>query len=374
MRRIGFLACWLAATACAMPSPASAAERVLIIKGGGFGHGVGMSQYGARGFALRGASYEAILRHYYTGTQLGVLSRARSVRVLLQAGAPVATFRGATLVGDRRTDPHVAYQLVARGADLELRNAAGRKLALFTAPLTAIGPGPLKLGGAATNGVTDGRYRGLLEFRPQGGRVTTVNQVDLDDYVASVVGAEMSASWPIEALKAQAVAARTYAITTGRGGEVFDQYPDTRSQVYGGLTGEAPSTIAATRATHRRVVVYEGKPVTTFFFSTSGGRTEDSRFVFGQPRPWLRSVDDPYDTGSPKHRWTIRMAPEAAASRLSGLVKGGFLGIRVIRRGASPRVITAQVVGTHGDTTVSGATLQARLGLPDTWAYFAVVG
>jgi stage II sporulation protein D len=122
-------------------------------------------------------------------------------------------------------------------------------------------------------------------------------------------------------------------------------------------------------------VIYRGKPVVTFFFSTSGGRTEDFRFVFGsEPRPWLRSVPDPYEGDSPKHRWTTRMSPEAAASRLSGLVKGRFLGIRVIRRGGSPRVITAQVVGTEGDTTVSGTTLQARLGLPDTWAYFAVVG
>ena len=374
MRRLGVLAC-LYAVLLALPASASGAERVLIIKGAGFGHGVGMSQYGARGFALRGTGYREILRHYYSGTQIGVLSGPTNVRVLLQSGVPVVSFKGATQVGDRRTDPHVAYQLVARGPDLELRNAAGRKLALFTAPLTAIGPGPLKLGGRAINGVTDGRYRGILEFRPQGGRVTAVNEVDVDDYVAGVVGAEMSASWPAEALKAQAVAARTYAIATGVGGAVFDHYPDTRSQVYGGLTGEAPSTIAATRGTRRQVVVYRGKPVVTFYFSTSGGRTEDSQFVFGsQPRPWLRSVEDPYDSASPKHRWTIRMSPEAAGARLAGLVKGRFLGIRVIRRGRSPRVVTAEVVGSGGDTTVSGATLQARLRLPDSWAYFAVVG
>jgi stage II sporulation protein D len=374
MRRVVIFACLLVAS-CVAPAPAAAAERVLIIKGAGFGHGVGMSQYGARGFALRGAGYREILRHYYSGTRIGVLSDATNVRALLQTGVPAASFKGATLVGDRATDPHIVYQLSARGPDLELRNAAGHKLALFTAPLTAIGPGPLKLGGRAMNGVTGGRYRGMLEFRPEAGRVTTVNEVGVDDYVAGVVGAEMSRRWPMEALKAQAVAARTYAITRNAGGRLFSQYADTRSQVYGGLTGEAARTIAASRATRREVVIHRGKPVVTFYFSTSGGRTEDARFVFGpQPRPWLRSVADPYESASPKHRWTIRMSPVAAASRLSGLVKGRFLGIRVVHRGGSPRVVSAEVVGSGGITPVSGATLRARLGLPDTWAYFAVVG
>ena len=86
---------------------------------------------------------------------------------------------------------------------------------------------------------------------------------------------ESPASWPIEALKAQAVAARTYALTTSKGGAGFDHYPDTRSQVYGGVGAEVASTNAATQQTAGQLVTYQGTPVATYFFSTSGGRTED---------------------------------------------------------------------------------------------------
>src|SRR3954449_12137242 len=102
-----------------------------------------------------------------------------------------------------------------------------------------------------------------------------VNTVDLDGYVKGVVPGEVPASWPAEALKAQAVAARTYAMTTDAGGTTFDQYADTRSQVYRGVAAETPSTDAAVAQTKGQVVTYGGQPVTTYFFSTSGGETED---------------------------------------------------------------------------------------------------
>ncbi len=356
---------------------AQAARPVLIIRGAGFGHGVGMSQYGARGYALRGVGYKAILRHYYSGTRLGTVSPQRPVRVLLQPDAAVASFSGAQAAGPRKLDAHVTYQVIARGAQLELRNAAGRKLALLDAPLEVRAGQPVNLHGRALNGQSDHAYRGILELAPSGrGGVDTIDRLALDDYVAGVVGSEVSSHWPMAALEAQAVAARTYAITTSAGGAAFDQYPDTRSQVYGGVAAETTRTLAAVGATAGQAVTYRGQAVPTFFFSTSGGLTEDARWSFAgaAPRPWLRSVRDPYDSDSPRHRWTIRMAPATAGKRLTGLVKGGFRGIRVIRRGRSPRVVTAQIVGTRGDTTVAGSTLRARLRLPDTWAYFAVVG
>ena len=105
--------------------------------------------------------------------------------------------------------------------------------------------------------------------------LSTINVVGLDDYVRGVVSRESPASWPLEALKAQAVAARTYAITTSKGGDGFDQYADTRSQVYGGVGAETASTDQAVAETAGQVVTYEGAPVVTYFFSTSGGRTED---------------------------------------------------------------------------------------------------
>jgi stage II sporulation protein D len=222
-----------------------------------------------------------------------------------------------------------------------------------------------------------GLYRGAMEILPaQFGGLNAINAVDLESYVRGVVSAESPSSWPAEALRAQAVAARTYAITTNKPGAGFDHYPDTRSQVYRGVAAETATTDAAVAATNREVVTYNGKPVTTYFFSTSGGRTENVEFGFpgGEPKPWLKSVDDPYDKVSPKHRWRRSLTTGEAAGKLAGLLKGSFREIRVTKRGVSPRIVSAEVVGSGGRSTVSGPTLRARFGLDDSWAYFTVTG
>jgi stage II sporulation protein D len=192
------------------------------------------------------------------------------------------------------------------------------------------------------------------------------------------VAGESPPSWPAEALKAQAVAARTYAITSNAGGaQGFTQWSDTRSQVYRGVAGETPTTDAAVAATSRQIVTYLGKPVTTFFFSTSGGRTEnvENSFLGATPQPWLKSVEDPYDNASPRHRWgPMRFTRKQAQARLRGYVKGTLRTIKVTRRGVSPRIVSAQVVGSKGTTTISGPTLRTRFGLFDTWATFTRIG
>ncbi len=356
------LACLLAAT------PALGADKsTFTIRGAGFGHGVGMSQYGAYGFAKHGRSYDAILRHYYRGTQLGTTG-GRTVRVLLQSTG-TASFSGASRAGARTLDPSRTYLVRRRDASsVDLLTAAGKRIAAYTAPLQ-VGGGVVQLGGS-------GAYRGLMEFRPTGSGVNAINAVSLEDYVAGVVARESPSSWPAEALKAQAVAARTYAITTSKAGAGFEQYADVRSQVYGGVAAETATTNAAVAATRGQVVTYDGKPVVTFFFSTSGGRTEnvENTNVGAGPQPWLRSVADPYDDISPKHRWKpARLSPSAAGAKLAGLVKGRFRGIEVLERGRSPRIVAADIVGSAGRTRVDGATLRARLGLLDTWAYFTTI-
>jgi stage II sporulation protein D len=191
-----------------------------------------------------------------------------------------------------------------------------------------------------------------------------------------VIPLESPASWPLEALKAQAVAARTYALTTSKGGAGFDHYADTRSQVYGGAGAEQPSTNEAADATAGQLVTYGGEPVPTYFFSTSGGRTEDveNTTLGDAPKPWLKSVVDKYDSVSPKHRWgPIRMRYRTAGRKLRGLVKGRFKGIKVVQRGSSPRIVAADVIGSRGRTRVDGATIRARLGLFDSWVYFSRV-
>jgi stage II sporulation protein D len=244
--------------------------------------------------------------------------------------------------------------------------------------LRAVGSGgQILLAGGALNGVTDGVYRGALEFSPSPTRgVQAVNAVDLESYVRGVVSRESPANWPADALKAQAVAARTYAVTTSKGGAGWDQYPDTRSQVYGGTSAETPATDAAVAATAGQVVTYQGQPVVTYFFSTSGGQTEnvENTTLGTQALPWLRSVDDPYDDTSPRHIWgPFEMKLRQAGAKLRGLVQGRFQGIDVIQRGVSPRIVLADIVGSAGRTRVSGATLRERFGLYDTWAYFTTI-
>ena len=367
----------LATLLLALMAPASAqAATRHVIRGAGYGHGIGMSQYGAYGFAKQGRSYRQILSHYYRGTQLSQAA-TKTIRVLLQNARREVAFKGATTAGGRRLDPARIYRVRAAVSGLELRDSRGEPLERLDSPLTVTGEaGTVRLLGTALNRVKDGVYRGTLELhRTTFGSVTAVNAAPLDDYVVGVVPGEVPATWPDEALKAQAVAARSYALVADAGGLIFDQYPDTRSQVYRGVGSEHPRTSAAVRATAGEVLRHQGRIISTFFFSTSGGRTENVENVFygSPPRPYLVSVEDPFDGDSPKHRWRISLSQRQIQSRLAGVVKGRFRRIKVVRRGMSPRVVLADVVGTGGVTRVRGAQLRAKLGLYDTWAYFTSV-
>jgi stage II sporulation protein D len=357
----------------ALAPPAQAATRQ-IIRGAGFGHGIGMSQYGAYGYARHGVGYEQILAHYYRGTTLSKATE-QDIRVILQSGAKTATVSGVSDAPGHHLDETATYKVRLSGLSGEdLLDSNGKKIDHYDGPLDiSSANGIVKLGGKAMNGRTGGHYRGALEFRPSPfGGMAVVNVVSLDDYVKGVVPGEVPSSWPVEALKAQAVAARSYALATDAGGPVFDQYPDTRSQVYSGADGEQPRTNAAVSDSANEVLRYGGAIAATYFFSTSGGQTEDIQNVFygAEPAPYLVSVKDPYDNLSPKHRWRMVMSKRAFAAKLGSLVQGRYRGIKVLQRGASPRIVWAAVVGTKGTTRVRGATLRAKLGLFDTWASF----
>lgn len=261
-------------------------ESNLLIEGAGDGHGVGMSQWGAYGYAEHGWSYQSILAHYYSGTALGHISQKRIVKVLI-----------------------------------------GSK----------------------------------------------VMKVPIEAYVRGVVAAEMPPTWPKAALEAQAIASRTFAITDDAGGGRFDVYSDTRSQVYLGKAAETATSNEAVKATAGQIVTYQGQPAITYFFASSGGRTESlqNSFIGATPEPWLEGVLDPYD-GGPLHHWNVKISFAEAAKSLRGLVKGAFEGIEVLKRGFSPRITLADVLGSKGKTEVSGPELAGRLGLYSSWAYFSV--
>jgi stage II sporulation protein D len=361
-----------------LATPAWGASTV-VVRGAGFGHGVGMSQYGALGFAQQGVGYRDILGHYYTDTRLGRLNGPSEVRVLMQSAGTVRFDGAVRVAGGRGLQPSTTYRVTRGGANrVTLRSPTGRSLGTYNAPLRVqAGASGIRLLGRAGNGITSGRYRGAFELRPGTfSGVNAINAVELEDYVRGVVSGESPASWPAEALKAQSVAARTYAITTNKPGTGFDHYPDTRSQVYNGVQGERTTTDAAIAATHREVVTYDGKPVVTYFFSTSGGKTEnvENSFIGAKPQPWLKGVRDPYDKVSPRHRWgPTRYSIAQATARLRGLVKGKLIGVEVKRRGSSPRIVAAEVVGTRGRTRVTGPQLRTRFGAYDHWMYFNVI-
>jgi len=377
MRRIASatIAGLLAALCCA---PAAPAASRLVVKGHGFGHGIGMSQYGALGYAQHGFGYADILSHYYEQTTLAPLGTEPDVRVLLETTRR-ATITGAVAAGTRKLSPTRSYSATQTAGRITLWSTSGKKrLGTYDAPLRFVAPdgGTLQLRGLAANGLRDGRYRGAFEIRPAGsGSVLAINAVDLEDYVRGVVSAESPASWPAAALQAQAVVARTYAVTTNVGtpDDGIDQYADTRSQMYKGVAAEYPSTDAAVAATNKVVVTEDGNPVVTYFFSTSGGHTENVEFSFigALPRPWLKGVDDPFDDISPKHTWQpFTFTGAQVQARLKGLVRGRFEGIKVLERGTSPRIVRAEVAGSAGVTQTTGPELRRRFGLYDTWATF----
>ncbi len=243
-----------------------------------------------------------------------------------------------------------------------LRSARGRRIASCGNSGTAKGKSGIRVGGKGT-------YRGKLVAREAGG-LMVVNKVGLDDYARGVVANEMSPSWPKAALRAQAVATRSYALSSA-GGRGFDVYDDARSQVYEGKGSETRATNRAVDSTSDEVLRYHRKVITAFFFSTSGGQTESVQYAFGSsPVPYLVSVNDPYDGVSPFHRWKVRYSQREMESRLGGLFRGRLKKIRVTKTGDSPRIVRARVVGSRGSSRTSGATLQARLGLMSTWARF----
>ena len=348
------------------PTPTSIpGEPLFVISGRGYGHGVGMSQYGAYGLARQGATYDEILAHYYTGTALERAS-AREVRVLLAEGRRAITVGSdgpfSIVEGSGRTLRVPAGTLTLR-ADLALPGASGTVDAV---PPIVVRPGrngPLTLDGKA--------YRGRFQLVPQGGFLRAVNFVPLEAYLHGVVAGEVPHTWPAEALKAQAVAARSYALATLVKGKPFDLYADVRSQVYLGVAGEQASTTNAVNATRGQVVTYGGKVATTYYSSTSGGRTASAEDVFGFAVPYLVSRPDPADRASPYHRW----GPVLVGGRTLQAKLGLQARVLDVTGTVTPsRRLRALIVQTpSGTTTVPAGALRTGLGLRSTWVTIGVL-
>jgi stage II sporulation protein D len=330
-----------------------ASSGVLVLTGHGWGHGMGMSQWGAYGYARRGWMFDRILAHYFPGTTLGE-ARTRTIRVLL------ATERRVRLSA---TAPWRVQD--AAGTTLELEPATpivlgpaltieGRKLA---APLTFGSAQPL---------VVDGRaYRGRILVASAGTALQVVDRLALESYVKGVVPEEMPSTWAAQALEAQAVAARSYALAHLARGRTFDVYGDGRDQTYGGVQAETPAASAAVDATRGRVLLYDGEVADAMFFASSGGRTVSAQEATGRAVPYLVSVADPYDTLSPYHDWgpvLLDLAHVADVLKLTPPIDD-----LETTTGPSGRVVSATFTAGGEPRAFTGADLRAALGLRSTW-------
>ncbi|MGH7582132.1 MAG: SpoIID/LytB domain-containing protein, partial [Gemmatimonadales bacterium] len=277
--------------------------------------------------------------------------------------------------GERALDAGTTIDATMRGA-LVTTGAAGIAASMLLVEATDSGT-PLRLNGRD--------YSGVLELRRGDSGLVVVNRVSLEEYLIGVVSAELGQRGPNEvaALKAQAVASRTYAIRNqGRwSARGFDLIADAGDQIYIGRDGNNALAAAAVRDTRGEVLMYDGQPIDAFFSSTCGGRTEDGSSAFlGADRPYLRAVDDrdpsgtPWCAISPRFHWTTGWSASAlsatlrrtlAAEGLPGGRASDLTGIKVTRRTGTGRVASIELIGRRGVTEVSGQAVRRVLTSPD---------
>ena len=344
------------ARSSAQPVPQGAAT--FVVTGHGWGHGVGLSQWGAYGYAQKGFDYEKIVLHYFPGTELGAAPVSR-VRVLLTSGVKTLTVNS-TVDFKVRDGSGVVHTLSAGAYPL----TTALKLRVDGQPKATALPGPLLFQPGSAALALKHRYRGSIQIDVSAGKLRAINMVGLEQYLYGVVPSEMPYTWHPEALKAQAIAARSYALATRRTG-AFDLYPDTRSQVYLGIEHEKPSTNAAVNATAGQVVLYDGEVAKTYFFSSSGGRTASAEDVWGEPVPYLVSVPDPYDSISPHHDWGPFVFTGTKLAKMLKM-KGRVVDLQP-ELNSSGRIKVLNVIGTKGTLAVPGAVLRTKMGLRSTW-------
>jgi len=344
--------------ATAAPSTALSAP-VYVLTGGGYGHGVGLSQYGALAQAKANRSYRDILSFYYPGTQLGKAPISK-VRVLVADARPA--IRIASTVPFSVSDATGALTPLPPGEIVvkpDLKVPVDGKPTALPGPISFL-PGkgvPLTLGGKG--------YRGELRVTAVLKKLQVVDVVGLDAYILGVVPGEMPKEWPAAALQAQAVAARSYALASIVKGKDFDLYADPRSQMYYGVAAESPTTTAAVQATRGEILSYGGTVATTFYSSSSGGRTASSADVFGLPLPYLQTREDPWDALSPFHQWAPRSFTAASLAQAFGLSAPVVDVIVAPTLSGRPASVTL-VKKTGQSVLLTAADVRARLGLRST--------
>ncbi|HSJ51528.1 MAG TPA: SpoIID/LytB domain-containing protein [Actinomycetota bacterium] len=400
MRRALALAVLLALVAPAPAAVAGAArldrqqarEKEFRFFGSGFGHGLGMSQWGAYGLARKGWQAPRILTHFYSGTRvgawtgspatlrIGLVQGQGSVRLEAQEGEVqirLGNQKDGELVA---TVPHgQTWRVRVVNDQYRILDASGTVVANAgneSTPVFAV----FQPAGSRVRVPEAGHTynRGWIEFGlyncGNGCRMRLVLEIPPEEYLYGL--SEVPSSWPAAALRAQAVAARTYAFTKAAASQhrpVCDcaLYASTQDQVYagwdkeGGLAGER--WVAAVNRTADKVVRSSGTTIQAFYMSSSGGFTENNENVWGgTPISYLRGVCDPgdYTSANPSATWEVRLDARTITGKLS-LGIGVVTGFGSVQRGVSGRILSAVVRGANGTATVAGSTLRSALGLRD---------
>jgi stage II sporulation protein D len=376
-----------------------------LFKGHGNGHGLGMSQWGARGRASAGQDYRKILATYYTGTRIETRDTSGMVRVAL-TDDPIdlarpwpRLFGPLAYVAGPLTVDGMPQLTVPAGSSLGFdANASGQPIAFTlaadgsrgapvvisqTLTIHTTNPAGIRtnimqiMGGDFRSGAEQRRYAGVLQIIPKGAAtILPVNALPMEDYLKGVVPAEMPPYWGVEALKAQAIAGRTFAIHKLGGGGDFDLRASESDQAYSGLTDQRAESNAAVDGTRGQVLTYQGQLITAFYMASDGGHTESSeyRFVTWNHGPQLRShlgyltgISDTFDRAP---SWQV--GPFSASSAATILRDNGndigdrLLGIDVLQRDPSGRLVGVRLRGSSTSVEISGPTLRFLFGLPDT--------
>jgi len=350
----------------------------LALTGHGYGHGHGMSQYGAQGAALQGLTYSQIVDFYYPGTTLGNISGP--IRVLISADTDnEVQVSPATGLSVREVGTGTTWALprTAGITTWRLRNTVSGATALdyYDGSWHVLHPGGRVISGDGeffrtgnanlTLQVGGGTrvYRGALRLSS----TNTVNVLGLDDYVMGVVPREMPASWQPAAVRAQAVAARTYAAyeRDHPHGSTYQLCDTSSCQVYGGRSDEDTRSNQAVVDTAGKALLYGGKPAFTQFASSSGG------WLSAGSQPYLVAKADPYDdfSGNPQHTWkiTLTRAQIQKAYPSLGTLRRVLISQRDGHGTWSGRVEQMKLDGSKKDVSLTGDAFRSKFGLKSSW-------
>ena len=357
-------------------SAVSAKSAKFTIHGAGWGHGWGMSQYGAYGAARKGLSWKRILAFYYRGTQLSTMPSRTKIKVWITAdndsSLRVLPASGLTVrdsAGHRYTLPtgpnYTSWRIRRSGSGYRLsyRTRSGS----YVTKSTGLTTGTWSFSTRSSivkvvlpNGSVRS-YRGTVALIKRGSGGRTINNVLLEHYVRGVVPAEMPTSWAADAVRAQAVAARSYAVRLRDFGGYsgYDICDTTACQVYGGMGRETSNGNAAVRATAGTIVTYRGKVALTQFAPSNGGYSARGDY------PYLAAHRDPYDGVIKSQAWT-RVISASSINRVwpsVGTVKQLQITSRDGAGAWAGRVKTIKIIGTSRTATVSGTTFQHMFGM-----------